>query len=76
MTRLRYVTDISRAGAVSSCFHQMDQYMALSKKDLRINITMNEMYNTHALLAQHLDQMVSVIYLLPSLGQTDTFPFC
>ncbi|KZO90678.1 ras GTPase-activating protein [Calocera viscosa TUFC12733] len=36
---------------------EMDQYMALSKKDLRINITMNEMYNTHALLGQHLDQM-------------------
>jgi Ras GTPase-activating-like protein IQGAP2/3 len=31
--------------------------MALSKKDLRINITINEMYNTHALLGQHLDQM-------------------
>ncbi len=34
---------------------EMDQYMALSKKDLQISITLNELYNTHALVAQHLD---------------------
>jgi Ras GTPase-activating-like protein IQGAP2/3 len=34
---------------------EMDQYMALSKKDLIINITLNEIYNTHALLQQHVD---------------------
>lgn len=34
---------------------EMDQYMALSKKDLRISITLNELYNTHSLVAQHLD---------------------
>ncbi|PVG04423.1 putative ras GTPase-activating protein sar1 [Serendipita vermifera] len=34
---------------------EMDQYMALSKKDLMIHITLNEMYNTHSLLAQHLN---------------------
>ncbi|KAG8912767.1 glyceraldehyde-3-phosphate dehydrogenase 1 [Tulasnella sp. 417] len=33
----------------------MDQYMALSKKDLQINITLNELYNTHSLLLQHID---------------------
>lgn len=38
---------------------QMDQYMALSKKDLQINITMNELYNTHSLLVQHVDVLVS-----------------
>lgn len=34
---------------------EMDQYMALSKKDLQIQITLNELYNTHSLVAQHLD---------------------
>lgn len=29
--------------------------MALSKKDLKIDITLNEMYNTHSLLLQHID---------------------
>ena len=36
----------------------MDQYMALSKKDLAINITLNELYNTQSLLVQHLDSLV------------------
>jgi Ras GTPase-activating-like protein IQGAP2/3 len=33
----------------------MEQYMALSKKDIDINITLNEMYNTHTLVQRHLD---------------------
>lgn len=33
--------------------------MALSKKDLQINITLNELYNTHSLLSQHVDVLVS-----------------
>lgn len=37
----------------------MDQYMALSKKDLQINITLNELYNTHSLILQHVDVLVS-----------------
>lgn len=37
----------------------MDQYMALSKKDLMIHITLNELYNTHSLLSQHIDTLVS-----------------
>lgn len=40
----------------------MDQYMALSKKDLQINITLNELYNTQALLVQHIDTLVSVCF--------------
>ncbi|GAA5995829.1 uncharacterized protein JCM10292_004774 [Rhodotorula paludigena] len=36
---------------------EMDQYMALSKKDLQINITLNELYNTQSLLSQHLDAL-------------------
>ncbi|CCM00087.1 uncharacterized protein FIBRA_02114 [Fibroporia radiculosa] len=34
---------------------EMDQYMALSKKDLMINITLNELYNTHSLILQHIE---------------------
>jgi len=37
----------------------MDQYMALSKKDLMINITLNELYNTHSLILQHIETLVS-----------------
>lgn len=33
--------------------------MALSKKDLQIHITLNELYNTHSLLVQHVDVLVS-----------------
>jgi len=40
----------------------MDQYMALSKKDLQINITLNELYNTQSLLIQHLDSLVSGLH--------------
>lgn len=34
---------------------EMDQYMALSKKDIMINITPNEIYNTFGLLQQHIN---------------------
>lgn len=37
---------------------QMDQYMALSKKDLMIHITLNELYNTHSLILQHIETLV------------------
>ncbi|KAG1893123.1 Rho GTPase activation protein [Suillus fuscotomentosus] len=37
---------------------EMDQYMALSKKDLMIHITMNELYNTHSLILQHVETLV------------------
>ena len=36
----------------------MDQYMALSKKDLVIHITLNELYNTHSLILQHIETLV------------------
>lgn len=48
---------------------EMDQYMALSKRDLSIDITLNELYGTHALFMQHLDTVVSssvVIFELTS----------
>lgn len=50
----------------ASCAHipsQMDQYMALSKKDLVINITLNELYNTHSLILQHIEVLVGKQYL-------------
>jgi Ras GTPase-activating-like protein IQGAP2/3 len=39
----------------------MDQYMALSKKDLMIHITMNELYNTHSLILQHIETLVRTV---------------
>ncbi|PIA16106.1 Rho GTPase activation protein [Coemansia reversa NRRL 1564] len=33
---------------------EMDQYVALTKHDISLNISLNELYNTHALLRQHL----------------------
>lgn len=55
----------SSAELYLTCFFEskLDQYMALSKKDLMINITMNEMYNTHALIQQHIDVLVSIYCL-------------
>jgi len=41
----------------------MDQYIALSKKELELNITLNEIYNTHSLLLQHSDVLVNIIYI-------------
>jgi Ras GTPase-activating-like protein IQGAP2/3 len=32
--------------------------MALSKKDLMIQITLNELYNTHSLILQHIETLV------------------
>jgi len=40
----------------------MDQYIALSKKDVKIQITLNEIYSTHSLLAKHLDQLVLPLF--------------
>ena len=40
---------------------QMDQYMALSKKDLMIHITLNELYNTHSLILQHIETLVGFL---------------
>lgn len=36
---------------------EMDQYMALSRKDISINITPNEMFSTQMLLDQHLQKL-------------------
>ena len=44
----------------TASYLQTDQYIALSKKDLQISITLNELYNTQSLLVQHLDILVRV----------------
>lgn len=38
---------------------ELDQYIALSKNDLRLDITLNEVYGTHALLEKHIAQLSS-----------------
>ncbi|CAG8525402.1 3644_t:CDS:10 [Paraglomus brasilianum] len=38
---------------------EMDQYIALSKKDLVLHITLNEIYNTHDLLLQHKNELAA-----------------
>lgn len=37
---------------------EMDNYVALSKKDLELSITLNEIYATHALLDRHAAELV------------------
>ncbi|KAI9361280.1 Rho GTPase activation protein [Zopfochytrium polystomum] len=50
----RFFNDLCEVGDFYEAL-EMEQYIALSKKDLDLNITLNEMYNTHALLIQHKD---------------------
>ena len=38
---------------------ELDNYVALSKKDLELSITLNEVYATHALLEKHSTELVS-----------------
>lgn len=37
---------------------EMDNYVALSKRDLELSITLNEIYSTHALLEKHSAELV------------------
>ena len=39
---------------------EMDNYVALSKRDLELSITLNEVYATHALLDRHATELVSM----------------
>lgn len=36
---------------------ELDQYMAMSKKDIYINISLNEIFNTHALFEKHYNEV-------------------
>lgn len=47
---------------------EMDNYVALSKKDLELSITLNEVYATHSLLERHAAELVS------GLRDYHTFP--
>lgn len=53
---------------------EMDNYVALSKKDLELSITLNEVYATHALLQTHAEELAKdesshLGVLLQELGQ-------
>jgi Ras GTPase-activating-like protein IQGAP2/3 len=53
---------------------EMDNYVALSKKDLELSITLNEIYATHALLEKHSGELTKGEHshlglLLQELGQ-------
>ncbi|KAI9495054.1 Rho GTPase activation protein [Zychaea mexicana] len=50
----KFLNDLCEVGDFYESL-EMDQYMALSKKDIMISITPNEIYNTQALLQQHID---------------------
>ncbi|KAL0081668.1 Rho GTPase activation protein [Phycomyces blakesleeanus] len=50
----KFLNDLCEVGDFYESL-EMDQYMTLSKKDIIINITPNEIYNTLALLQQHID---------------------
>ena len=71
----RFLTDLCE---VVDFYEQleMDQYMALSKKDIVINITPNEIYGTLSLLQQHLDILApkEKDHLRVLLGEVGTIP--
>lgn len=46
---------------------EMDNYVALSKKDLELSITLNEVYATHSLLERHAAELVSTTTSAPRL---------
>lgn len=53
---------------------EMDQYVALSKKDLSLSITLNEIFTMHSLLVKYQDKVCPqeeshVAYLLRELGK-------
>ncbi|KAF9310331.1 glyceraldehyde-3-phosphate dehydrogenase 1, partial [Linnemannia elongata] len=52
----KFLNDLCEVGDFYESL-EMDQYMALSKKEINLNITMNELFNTHQLLAQHRDTL-------------------
>ena len=55
---ISFITPLLYLMLIFSLFSKMDQYMALSKMGLMIHITMNELYNTHSLILQHVETLV------------------
>ncbi|KAG0010970.1 glyceraldehyde-3-phosphate dehydrogenase 1 [Podila clonocystis] len=52
----KFLNDLCEVGDFYESL-EMDQYMALSKKEINLHITLNELFNTHQLLAQHRDTL-------------------
>lgn len=48
----KFLNDLCEVGDFYETL-EMDNYVALSKKDLELNITLNEVYSTHNLLEKH-----------------------
>ncbi|KAF8936890.1 putative ras GTPase-activating protein sar1 [Dissophora ornata] len=48
----KFLNDLCEVGDFYESL-EMDQYMALSKKEINLHITLNELFNTHQLLSQH-----------------------
>lgn len=56
----KFLNDLCEVGDFYESL-EMDQYVALSKKDLELTISLNEIYATHALLEKHAAALVSTI---------------
>ncbi|KAA8913908.1 Rho GTPase activation protein [Sphaerosporella brunnea] len=54
----KFLNDLCEVGDFYESL-EMDNYVALSKKDLELNITLNEVYATHALLEKHSEELLS-----------------
>ncbi|KAK3812152.1 MAG: Rho GTPase activation protein [Benniella sp.] len=52
----KFLNDLCEVGDFYESL-EMDQYMALSKKEINLHITLNELFNTHHLLSQHRDAL-------------------
>ena len=59
---LEVITFIWSRRLSNNFLFQMDQYIALSKKDMILNISLNEIYNTHSLLQQHSSTLVKMFF--------------
>lgn len=54
----KFLNDLCEVGDFYESL-EMDNYVALSKKDLELKITLNEVYATHSLLEKHSAELVS-----------------
>ena len=54
----KFLNDLCEVGDFYDTL-EMDQYVALSKKDLELSISLNEIYSTHSLLEKHAITLVS-----------------
>lgn len=53
----KFLNDVCEIGDFSAEL-EMEQYIALSRKEIELNITLNEIYSTQSLLLDHIDQLV------------------